>query len=561
MLRELPSYHDTPAGMFRSDSISLAFGGIPETVRFRIPERPDAGGNHGWLVCGIGLAQSGSGCRFLDAGDWDAAFRAPTPDLSRFEGHFIALRWSGADVECYCDAIGFRTLYAARRGDAVLFSTRPDWLAQACGGGEIDLDQLGSHWLLANQLAATSMVRGIARLGPGGRGRLAPGTIEFRETLWTPPDESRNPEEPAAPLRRYLQPDLGDGSRLALGLSGGMDSRLVLALMLEEKIPFLTYVIGEMENPDVRLATLIAAREGLEQLHIDAPLPGPEAMIESLGEYAGETSAIEPASSSLKLRYYPELHARHLTLIDGGLGEIGRRQFLKRLVTAGKGALRSGRPEEIFPYLAAHRAGVMEPGAAAAMRQGALADIERFWERMPPVAEIGEERFADLLTVRARFPNYAGREQSRSDSYIVSYMPFAQPSVISRLSGLPLRQRDNACFFKRTIREARPSLAKIPLVKGSAAYPFALPTIAAWGYQKVLGKLGMTYSNPAPGALLMLLREYILDLIASRDVKEYAPYDYPRLRRMAESYYAGDRTHESELDWWLSFESWRRGMG
>jgi hypothetical protein len=213
-----------------------------------------------------------------------------------------------------------------------------------------------------------------------------------------------------------------------------------------------------------------------------------------------------------------------------------------------------------MPYLTVHRAAMMEPGAAEAMRRGALADLEAAWAAMPSVASIGEENFADLLIVRARYPNYAGRGQSRSDASAVSYMPFAQPTLINLLMRLPIERRRNARLLTSIIRAKRPSLAKFPVVKSGAAYRLGMPPAAVWAYAKVMAKLGRTWRNEAPFTLLALLEEYVRDTVASRSVREYAPYDYPRIARMVEEYYAGERGHAAELNWWLVFDIWRRGL-
>ncbi len=558
-LRWLAAQHPAPVDVITTPHIYIAVGGIAGTHAFESIGGADGEQEHGWLVCGLGLVPERGGCRLLGKEAWGELLAEPGRRPRGVDGHYIALRYNGDAAEFFSDPLGMRTLYLAGVGGETLFSTRLDWAARAAGRDEIVLEELGSHWLLANQLASGSMVRGIERLPAGGMARCTPGTIGLAGAPWSPGEKRSSDEECIATISAFLNPALPAGQALALGLSGGMDSRTLLALLAGKMYPFRTYVIGSDDDPDVRISKTIAGREKLGQLHLGTTISDPTDLVPMLEEYASETCAIEPAHSALKF-HYPELHARRLVLVDGGLGEIGRRQYMKRLVVAGGGAMRRGRPEEIMPYLAVHRAAIMEPGATALMRRGALAELDAVWRSIPPVASIGEENFVDLFTVRTRFPNYGGREQSRTDRLAMSYMPFAQPATVSCLMRLPLSRRRNGRLFGSVIRKYRPSLAALPVVKDGIIYPLGLPPVAAWGYRKLKRRLGMVWHDPAPSMLLAMLEEYIRDIVASREVREYAPYDYPGIRRMVDAHYRGDRSHARELSWWLAFDAWRRGL-
>gem|GEM_PF-670314 len=558
-LRWLAARHPAPAAVITTPHLYIAVGGIAGTHAFESIGGSDGEREQGWVVCGLGLALEGEGCRPLGRRDWRGLLAGHDRSLQAVDGHYIAMRYNGDAVEFFSDPLGMRTVYLAGADGETLFSTRLDWLARASGRDEIVLEDLGSHWLLANQLAPASMVRGIERLPAGGVARCTPGTIALAGQPWTPGENRSSDAECIATISAFLNPRLPDGQALALGLSGGMDSRTLLALLVGKRHPFSTYVVGGDDDPDVHISRAIAGREKLRQLHLHAPIPAATDLVPMVEQYASETCAIEPAHSALKF-HYPELHARGLVLVDGGLGEIGRRQYMKRLVVAGRGAMRRGRPEEILPFLAVHRAALMQPGAAALMRRGALAELDAVWRSMPPVETIGEENFADLLTIRTRFPNYGGREQSRTDGLAMSYMPFAQPATVSCLMRLPPARRRNGRLFSSIIRTYRPSLAALPVVKDGIIYPLRFPHVAAWGYRKLLRRLGMAWHDPAPFTLLAMLEEYIRDIVASRDVREYAPYDHPRIGRMVDAYYAGDCSHAHELSWWLSFDAWRRGL-
>jgi len=105
-----------------------------------------------------------------------------------------------------------------------------------------------------------------------------------------------------------------------------------------------------------------------------------------------------------------------------------------------------------------------------------------------------------------------------------------------------------------------PGLASFPLVKGTTTYPFALTTVPAWAWTAVKTRLNLTYRDPAPTQLLMTLKEYLQDTVRSTDVHSFEAYDHSRIVRIVDDFFAGNRAHTKEIDWWLAFDLWRKGL-
>jgi hypothetical protein len=280
----------------------------------------------------------------------------------------------------------------------------------------------------------------------------------------------------------------------------------------------------------------------------------------TLKEYIAQTYLAAPVSSWTKLRYYPRIHAQGKMLIDGGMGEIARRQFLNRLLYRGRAAVLRGDPAMLLPYVRIHRASIFGRDVHHLMEVGAADQLERAWRDMPSPMEIGIENFLDLLIVRYRFPNYGGLDQVRMDGEILSYMPFAQPSFVDAAFGVPVRVKKNGRMFRRLIRTYRPELTRYPLVKGTTTYPFILPTVPAWIYTRLKERVGATYRDNTPVEMLQVLSGYVQDLVDSSEVRTCSVYDYAAIKHMVSQFYRGRQEFARDVDWWLSFEFWRQGM-
>ena len=54
------------------------------------------------------------------------------------------------------------------------------------------------------------------------------------------------------------------------------------------------------------------------------------------------------------------------------------------------------------------------------------------------------------------------------------------------------------------------------------------------------------------------MKEFVMDSIASADVKQYSPYNYPLIEEKINDYYAGKSENRQFPDWFISFEIFRQ---
>jgi hypothetical protein len=549
--------HARPLQVLRSDMFYVACGGLTETCHYS-----DANtAADGWCVLGTGITLHGGRCSLLSRNDWQTILSAGEPDLSRVDGHFSIVRWVSGAVDVFIDEIGIRTLYIAPIEGGYCFSSRLHWLAQAMGTVEISFDELGAHWLLTNKLAYGSFLKNVVRLGPGGRAKIVPNMLEATSTPWLPVIAETTDNSLVQTLTAFVQPELSQNKRLSLGLSGGFDSRVLLALLASASDRrFALHSFGGTENPDVAIPKRIASELSLPHDQFDEPLPSVDETISLVKEYVAQTNLITPVSAVLKLRYYERMHQRGCILIDGGFGEISRRQMGNSLLRKGASALREGNPEILFSLMRQFRADIFRPEIVVEMRRQALLEIESVWRAMPSVSDIGVENFVDLLSLRARVANNSPAPQDWIDSRIVNFMPYVQPSFLREVFHVPLRERRNARMYRRVIHSRCPILTSFPLEKSGATYPYSFGTISSWIWRMMKTKLGRKYDEPYNHQLLLHIKEFVLDVAHSSAIYAFDAYDRPKVVHLVDTFYSGKRELASQVDWWLTFELWRRAV-
>ena len=560
--KELNSIHPTPISQFDKDGIYLAAGGIKETCLHGVFSDVYGEATSGWVVVGLGIKRHEQYCAFLSAADWVSILSSSQPKLNDLDGHFVALKYQRNRIECFTDQLGLRTLYLAQVKNGVAFSTRLDWISMLRDGGEIDFKVFGSQWLLFSQMSYDSAVKGIQRLGPGGVAACTSTSLQIRNKSWSPDFSERSDESFISILRSLMNPNIGQADTISLGLSGGLDSRVLLSLLLSQNNKSMhLHVFGHPDHPDVCISKLIAQRKNLRHIHYREPFPEADVCVPMLREYLAQTYVVNPASTIIRsLRYYPEISSKVKLLIDGEFGEVARRQYLNRILLSrkGKSTLLSGTARLIAPYLSIHRAGMFNLDTLAIMQTGVVHQIEQYWKEAPSVKDIGEENFLDLMAIRTRFPNYRSFEQARMDAYLLNYMPFAQPSLLRSVFRTPLKLRRNGRLFRQIIRRNCISLGSYPLVKTRTTYPFIFSTVPSYVWTKIKNKLGIKFTDPDVHDFLYTISEFVQDTANSSEVKSYPAYDYSAIQKTVNEFYSGKKELAYEVDWWLSFEVWRQ---
>lgn len=529
----------------------LAAGGIPETCSGGdLTDHDDS-----WCVVGTGVRLAAGKCHLLSARDWRRRLSSEHPRLDRLGGGFVALRRRSRRLEAFSDVLGLRSLYWMRVANGFLFSTRPDWLASLEGGLRVDWEAVGSHWLGYNQLAHRSLIEGVERLGAGGYLRLTDESAHA-ETRPYAPISSAHHEAPSALLAAQLR--ASDERTVSLGLSGGMDSRTLLALRPRTN-RFGVHVFGAKSREDVRVALSIAEEERLLFSHFHVPPADAADLLRVVSNHAVKAQAVSPASASLSLRYYAELRSQHKLVVNGGFGEIMRRQFMNRLLRRGSSAVHQQDGNAAFEYIRFERASIFSDAVRQTLERGAVEDMTTLLHEVAGWLNLGLENTVDLMNVRTGLPNLFGYEQARLDGLVQNFMPFAHPRVLDAVFAISPRRRRRGRIARRIIAANGPRLRRYPLVKSDLSYPYGLPRFASAVLVKLARRFGSTAQAADRALVLGQLREFLLDRLRSTAVRNHEAYDQRALERLAEDYYR-DGSGGAQLDWWLAFDLWRAAV-
>ncbi len=460
------------------------------------PIQRDADGNWftaagTWVFRGAGPAASvGALSREALAGG-----RSLRDLVTDFDGLFVIMRHDArsGDVSVATDAIGRLHVYHAEREGCRLVSTSALVLAALTGAG---FDPLGLWEFLGTgsvfetrslHAGVSKIDRGLSVLIRGGRIAASERWFEPAEHLFDRSSSTGDVAALASALVDAVGATLRSHERPILDVTGGFDSRAVLAAARKGGSRFATVVNGADSDPDVIAANRIAQcfeldhrqlRPGVDFGTIDlarirAALPLTD----------GEFDAVEYAG----VMEIQQLLARQGGMtVNGSAGELSRGYWWD-LAFPGV-----GRHVPLDWQRAARRFAQDDwaDGMLAQRPAGRLVDhfAEVTQRTNAGLVGLPNTAHADHLYLVLRMQRWAGRLASSTDRIWPCATPllFARPMIAALSAPVDLRRSNR--MTREVIARLDPKLAALPMAGGYPASPIGLANF--WRFAPLVLELG-----------------------------------------------------------------------
>lgn len=307
----------------------------------------------------------------------------------------------------------------------------------------------------------------------------------------------------------------------AADLTGGNDSRALMAAIMANHIHTASTVSGPPIEPDVLIGEQLAGKLGID--HYTRPQPGPitpSQFFDALQLTDGEFDAIEYSGVAA-------VHRQHIRdglqfSVNGSYGELGRGH-----------AFRLGLPGMVLPDLMASKlecrqplslehpsierwnqlcslknpSNLFTPDAQATCSSYFSGTFERL---MAYAGHLPRHAQLDLIHTDLRFERWLGRLQSSTNQIWPAITPWGFQGPLTKILTTRPSVRRNGLLTRSFTLAYSPILANEPLYTGGPAMPFSLmhahkflpliPFFAERAWQKISAKLHKTESVQAPSA-------------------------------------------------------------
>lgn len=394
-----------------------------------------------------------------------------TMPLDDFAGSFVMLVGGPSGVWLFNDPLGLHKLYETR--DGKLASTSFMVCRATLRAPQVDRLRAQEYVLLGANHALETPLRDVRIADPLQARELRSGERRtlFPADRWRMPCPVKRPEEAVELLSERIRSAFADmvrafGTDIGMALSGGFDSRLLLAALDRVGVAPTLYVYGRPQDDDVLIASRVAQGLGMpiecidkSSLNAGRPPLTSALLKERIAFFDGlpPDGVFDPgADRDTRLK---QVGGGRLNL-NGGGGEILRNFFYLRdaSFTAGDlaAAFYSNWPAEVFTSDDERRAFV------DAMAQG----IARCLGRDGKTGEGMPRSDVELVYSLFRLRYWMGRNNSLAGRYGAFLTPLVHPRLVPLAASLPLRWKNFGRLEAAVLASLSPRVAAGPSAYG-----------------------------------------------------------------------------------------------
>lgn len=476
---------------------------------------------------------------------------------SKINGHFAGCLINDNEIICFNDILGLREVFYLITKDGFIISSRIDLFKYLIDDLKPSLNYIAGHWLTSMPLFYEAAIKNVKRLTPGCLLKI--DTCLKTELNSITPNYIKSSEHKIINTLKHFVKINYPGKTTSLGLSGGLDSRTLLSILSGSSTQqnFQTHTFGSKELSDVKISESIALSQRLTHSVNNTHSVNLETTLKLIKDYLPFTALTVPISDLIHINYHKTISESNKLIIDGGFGEIGRRQYLNKFLLGGRKIINHRNTAGLLKNISLNKGNIFNAEYRTILNRSLTDSSEGVWEKMSDAPTDNIFHWLDLLSIRYRLPNVYSHGQHCLDQISIAYMPFAQKDFLEQLLLFPSRYKINGKLYRKIIKNDNPDLQNYPLVKDYIEYPYSLGTISSHVYRKLKRKVNKEITtDPIKYELYSGLKEYIFDEINSKSFLENEIYDHEKIKNIFEEYYSGNKTKLSELDWWLTFYEW-----
>jgi len=358
-----------------------------------------------------------------------------------------------------------------------------DWVAVSssslllAGLGEAELDPVACQEFLATGVIYEdrTLFRQVRKLGPARVIRFEQGRLGSEERYWQIADldpdalgERRAREALFDSLTRAARRVATSFARPVCDLTGGYDSRAMLAAFLRAGAAFSTTVSGPPQSADVVISRRLAENLGIPHLHLESP---------SCPSFGEMESAVSLTDGECDLAEYARVMGIHRRLserfdisINGSYGELARGYWWELLFpsTGSRRPLDSTRVARARYAAGSYDLSLFLPEVRLNLVDHFRGVIERAnagLTHLPNTLQL------DHVYLALRMQRWQGRIASSTNRLWPCLSPFMFRSVLETVLQTRAGLRQRSYIVRSLLIEYQPRLADFPLEHGYPALP------------------------------------------------------------------------------------------
>ncbi len=538
---------------FESDKLLIYSGGIKETCFY------GSDAESTWFCNGLGIDISdSSNYKIVSQPEWHN--RITENNYSALNGHYLTVRYYNNTLEFRNDELGLRSVYIYELEETFLFSTRLDWLVKLIPSPQIDYEVFATHLLSMNPLSYKCFIKDVIKMGPNEKNIISNVKLNIERRPYTVFGKTKkNFDKLEQILSNFTRLMSDSGQKVSLGLSGGMDSRLLLGLLLKNSShKFSAHTFGEEHNPDVYIPVEMSKKLGFSHQVLYKEFTSINNTLKEARDFVYHTQMRSVPSVLRNQLYFKELYSQGFSMIDGGMGDLMRRAVANRIILDGRSYFKDKNYDEIaMMFRKPVPLSIFNPDIQKSLVNSVKSCMKNEADKLPDLSEGSYGDWFDVMRVKYLMPNSASLFQAHMDSILPNFMPYLQPVFLKEVFAFSEKERNDSKLSRSIVKRNYPELRKFTQGRYGTNVPYGSGLYKGYIFARIQHLKGKLYVDNRSADFLNTISEYLTDKINSLEVKNNSLYDYRIISDWYNKFKTGERSHAANIEKWLMLEFWQ----
>lgn len=340
----------------------------------------------------------------------------------------------------------------------------------------------------------------------------------------------------------------GPYAPVGLPLSGGLDSRLIAAVIDKKYFPLHTFTFGEKGCDDVKYARKVSRILGSHHHYI--PIKHAE-----LGSFFEKGVAYSDGMFTCLHYHYmnmtAELSAHVKIALDGMAGDVFPRRMYSYL--EGKDVNAAFKAYDSFGENLRSRIFKREyAGDLTAARKR----FDELFDHATKTCPVSPVDYLNITQRQRKFINY-GKVGKRN--YVEMRMPFLDYDFMDFCLTMPLDFRLNGKLVKNILKQFYPALASVPKADAGPLFPNRIQQAVHWRMQALKTRLGINSSYADYKKYFRtFLKDFIHERLTSAEFKQIPYFDHQGVSTLLEEHFSGQQNYDKQIAALLDVSIWSK---
>ncbi|MDD3052113.1 MAG: asparagine synthase-related protein [Candidatus Cloacimonetes bacterium] len=499
--------------------------------------------DEGFVVSGFGFDQID--LSIIKGSDWERIINGKSFD--DVSGIYSLVYWKDNNVFLKTDKLGLSSFYILKHEFGTVFSSRLDWLVYFYEAS-INQNALSLKLTLSHMFTETTILNNIEQLSHCGSATINSEVVTSYK-FWYPAEEFYSYEKLIKKLRLLLG---NIKHKISLGLSGGIDSRTILALFPHYK-ELVTHTIGEPADYDLIIAKKISRELNLKHFEF---FPNP-AECNNLFRKAQSLFLESEMNIPFEgIEFYDnlsDLYRYGYWLIDGGYLMYLRRTAHNKILFKHKTKMLHNKMDNLFLEFKIPDSKVLNNNI---INMDSARDLfSEMLKSLPLPSVITPENWIDLFHQRYRYAYCCSPIQRIFDKLIPNISLGANEILLNLFYSIPLKVKSDCRLNVKIISDFKKELLKFPFARWNTTTPVIRGKYMPYLYSKMKIKLFGAYVSQVQNLSFMAIKEELLSFFDSSDIDDQV-FNVPYITDQINLLKNNRSFNMKDVEKWFKLQTW-----